>query len=58
MEDAGKKHAAFFSTTGLQAYKLLSSLVAPAAPSEKSYQKLVQAMIDHHSPPPSEIVQR
>ena len=30
----------------------------PAAPSEKSYQELVQAMTDHHSPPPLEIVQR
>ena len=38
--------------------QLLSSLVAPAAPCEKSYQELVQAMTDHHSPPPLEIVQR
>ena len=35
-----------------------SSLVAPAAPSEKSYRELVQAMKDHHSPPPLEIIQR
>ena len=58
VEDAGKKRAVFLSTIGPQAYKLLSSLVAPAAPSEKSYQELVKAMTDHHSPPPSEIVQR
>ena len=35
VEDAGKKRAVFLSTIGPQAYKLLSSLVAPAAPSEK-----------------------
>ena len=58
VEDADKKRAVFLSTIGPQAYKLLSSLVAPAAPSEKSYRELVQAMKDHHSPPPSEIVQR
>ena len=58
VEDADKKRAVFLSTIGTQAYKLLSSLVAPAAPSEKSYRELVQAMKDHHSPPPSEIVQR
>ena len=58
MKDAGKKCAVFLSIIGLQAYKLLSSLVAPAAPSEKSYLQLVQAMTDHHSPPPLEIVQR
>ena len=58
VEHAGKKLRVFLSTIGPQAYKLLSSLVTPAAPSEKSYQELVQAMTDHHSPPPLEIVQR
>ena len=48
----------FLSTIGPQAYKLLSSLVAPASPSEKSYDDLVRAMTDHHSPPASEILQR
>ena len=58
VEDAGKKCAVFLSTIGPQAYTLLSSLVAPTAPSKKSYQELVQAMTDHHYPPPLEIVQR
>ena len=58
VENADKKRAIFLSTIGPQAYKLLSSLVAPAAPGEKAYEDLVQAMTDHHSPPPSEIVQR
>ena len=55
VEDAGKN---MLSTIGPQAYKLLSSLVASAAPSKKDYRQLVQAMTDHHSPPPSEILQR
>ena len=58
VDNAEKKRAVFLSTIGPQAYKLLSSLVAPASLSEKSYDDLVRAMTDHHSPPPSEILQR
>ena len=58
VEDADKKRAIFLSTIGPQAYKLLSSLVAPTSPGEKSYVDLVRVMTDHHCPPPSEIVQR
>ena len=58
VENADKKRAIFLSTIGPQAYKLLSSLVVPESPSEKAYTDLVKAMTDHHSPPPSEIVQR
>ena len=58
VENADKKRAIFLSTIGPQAYKLLSSLVAPESPGEKAYADLVKAMTDHHSPPPSEIVQR
>lgn len=58
VDSAEKKRAVFLSTIGPQAYKLLRSLVAPTAPSEKSYKDLVKVMSDHHSPPPSEIVQR
>ena len=58
VKNADKKRAIFLSTFVPQAYKLLSSLVAPAAPGEKAYKDLVQAMTDHHSPPSSEIVQR
>ena len=58
VESAQKKRAIFLSTIGPKAYKLLSSLVAPASPGEKDYADLVKIMADHHSPPPSEIVQR
>ena len=36
VENADKKRAIFLSTIDPQAYKLLSSLVAPAAPGEKA----------------------
>ena len=58
MENADKKRAIFLSTIDPQAYTMLSSLVAPESPGEKAYTDLVKAMTDHHSPPPSEIVQR
>ena len=58
VENVEKKCAIFLSTIGPQAYKLLSSLVVPESPGEKTYTDLVKAMTDHHSLPPSEIVQR
>ena len=58
VEDVAKKRAIFLSNIVPQTYKLLSSLVAPVAPGEKSYNDLVQAMTDHHCLLPSEIVQR
>ena len=58
VENAEKKHVIFLSTIGPQAYKLLSSLVVPESPSEKAYTDFVKAITDHHSSPPSEIVQR
>ena len=59
MENADKKRAIFVSIIGPQAYKLLSSSVAPESPGEKVYIiDLVKAMTEHHSPPPLEIIQR
>ena len=56
--DAERKSAIFLSVIGPRAYKLLSSLVAPSKPGEKTYDELVVALTEHHSPAPSEIVQR
>ena len=39
-------------------YKLLSSLVAPAKPGDKSYSFLVDKLSEHFTPAPSEIVKR
>ena len=48
----------FLSVIGPKAYKLLGSLIAPAKPGEKTYKELVKVMMQHHNPPPSEIIQR
>ena len=41
-----------------KAYKLLRTLVSPEKPGDKTYNGLVAAMQQHHSPKPSPIVQR
>ena len=56
--DAERKRDIFLAVIGPNAYKLLSSLVAPEKPGEKTFTDLVDVMTQHHSPPPSEIVQR
>ena len=56
--DAERKRAIFLSVIGPRTYKLLSSLVAPSKLGEKTYDELVVALTEHHSPAPSEIVQR
>ena len=43
---------------GAKCYKLLRNLITPAAPSDKSFTELVEALTKHFCPPPSEIVQR
>jgi len=53
-----KKRSVFLSVIGPNAYKLLRSVISPAKPGEKTFQELVTAMMEHHSPTPSEIVQR
>ena len=50
--------AVFLSLIGAKEYKLLSSLIAPTRPGEKTYKELVDILKEHHSPEPSEIVQR
>ena len=56
--DREKKRAVFLSVIGPKAYKLLGSLIAPAKPGGKTYEELVEVMMQHHNPPPSEIIQR
>ena len=41
-----KKKDVFLSVIGPQTYKLLKSLVAPAKPGEKEYNRLVQAGVN------------
>ena len=48
----------FLSIIGPTTYKLLSSMIAPDKPGEKSYEDLVKVLKEHRNPTPSEIVQR
>ena len=55
-----KKRAVFLTVIGAKAYKQLSlrSLIASAKPGEKDFTVLAEAMKNHYTPAPSEIVQR
>ena len=53
-----KKRSTLLTAIGPTTYNLLSSLVAPQKATDKSYDDIVQLLKDHHSPAPSEIVQR
>ena len=47
--DADRKRDIFLAVIGPNAYKLLSSLVAPEKPGEKTFMDLVAVMAQHHS---------
>ena len=53
-----KKRSVFLTVIGAKAYKQLRSLIAPAKPGESDFATLSEAMKNHYSPAPSEIVQR
>ena len=52
------KRAVFLTVIGVKSYKQLRSLIAPAKPGEKDFTVLAEAMKNHYTPAPSEIVQR
>ena len=56
--DAEKKIAVFLLVVGPATYKLLGDLLAPAKPRDKSYDELVEVVMNHCNPTPSEIVER
>lgn len=56
--DAEKQWAILLSVCGSKVYKLMSDLLAPAKPGEKSYGDLCTLIKNHLHPKPSEIVQR
>ena len=51
-----KKRAVLLTVVGPQAYALLSNLVAPTKPAEKTYTALTNAMLDQLKPKPLIIV--
>ena len=52
---AERKRAILISTVGGPTYQLIRNHLAPT---EKTYDKIVQVVLNHHQPPPSDIVQR
>ena len=56
--DAEKKRAVFLSVVGPATYKPLGDLLAPAKPGDKSCDELVEVVMNHCNPTPSEIVER
>ena len=58
IEDATKRRAILLSVVGANTYRLIRNLVGPAKPDDKTYKELVDLMMKHQCPPPSETVQR
>ena len=56
--DAARKKAILLTVVGPATYKQLRSLVSLAKVDDKTYQQLVEAFQNFHSPKPSKIVQR
>lgn len=56
--DGAKKKAILLSVCGSKTYKLMSNLLAPTKPGEKTFDELKELIQKHHDPTPSEIVQR
>ena len=58
IEGEEKKRVVLLTVVGPQAYLLLSNLVAPTKPAEKTYAALTKAMLDHLKPKPLIIAER
>ena len=58
ISETEKKRAVLLSVIGAPTYKLLSDLLSPDKPGDKSYTDLVKVLTDHFNPTPSEIVER
>ena len=57
-EKAVKRRATFLSVVGCSTYNLLRSLIAPAKPTDKTFEQLVEVLSTHYSMKPTEIMQR
>ena len=55
---ATKKRAVLFSVCGAETYKLIRNLVAPAKPTSKSFEQLVELVHTDLNPKPSVMVER
>ena len=58
IDDDGKKLAVFLTVVGAKTYALLSNLVAPTKPADKSYPELKKVLRAHLKPKPLIIAER
>ena len=58
VDDAGKQRAILLGSCGAKAYKVIKSLIAPAKPTDKTFQQLVEIVSKHFDPVPAITVQR
>ena len=58
IDDAGKQRAILISACGAATYRRLKDVLAPQAPTDVTFDQIVEKMTAHLQPPPSEIVQR
>ncbi|KAK6178640.1 hypothetical protein SNE40_011170 [Patella caerulea] len=58
IEGEEEMKSVFLSNIGAKTYKLSRNLVSPTKLADKSYDSLFEALMNHYSPRPSEIVQR
>ena len=58
VKNADKQRAILLSSVGGQTYQLIRNLLAPDKPTSKTFTELVEAVMQHHQPKPSVIVQR
>ena len=60
IKDEETKRAIFLSTgsIGGETYSLIKKLLSPAAPDTETYKELTELVEAHHSPKPSEIIER
>ena len=58
VDDAVKQRAILLSGCGAKAYKLIKSLIAPAKPTDMTFQQLVEIVSKHFDPVPAITVQR
>ncbi len=56
--DTGRQRSILLSEVGPATYALISSLVSPSKPGEKTFNELVDLLKVHLNPEPSEIVER
>ena len=58
VQDATKQCAILVSISGSATYRLIRNVVAPAKPTDKSFDNIVELVSDHYTPKPSAFVQR